>query len=200
MKSVGVAPLKHFPDISLVLNKPVLLESKETDADTLLEIKKLNLSFDLSSLLRSKIDVNDLSIQGAYLNLKQTQDSTLLLLEALKMNRIEHDTSSGTGMDLSINSLLIEDLHSHVDEKNSAVEAELHIEKLQASFSYLDANMDIKLTMQAWLNSLAFKGNEIARQEKLNLSGGFLLDDQNFSFKDTEMQIAEAFFQIEWKP
>jgi AsmA protein len=66
----GLSFFKHFPALTLTLYDVNLKGSAPFETDTLIAAKELSLGIDLSSLLKSKININKIYLANAFINIQ----------------------------------------------------------------------------------------------------------------------------------
>jgi AsmA protein len=120
----GLSFFKHFPALTLTLNDVVLKGSAPFEADTLISAKELSFGIDLSSVFKSKINIDKIYLSNAFINIetdKEGKGNYNIYKGSQQQANTKTDTS---GASLGIDQILIEKSHLVYDDLSLPMQVE----------------------------------------------------------------------------
>jgi len=204
-------PLKHFPDMSLLLKDVVYYEnpvgSRNQNEKSVYEIGRLYAAMDILELISGKIKVSKVTLQNGNIRLVRYPDSTLNLMNALvtyeqKAARSLPD-SSGTEfdheLDLHLEQISLYNIQIEYDDRVEIDKEALLIKKMMASFSIApemiqsEVETDIELQMISLSEKIMFSNKELSLETAFRFqreAGILLLEPSKLSIDQASVNIS----------
>ena len=130
--------------VDIVFFKTVSLENayiEDQKQDTLLYAEKLNISIGLFSILNSKIQLNQIDLEGATVHLSRPKtDSNFnynFILEAFASSDTEKDTTAH-GWDFGIENINLKRINFKMDDKYGGINVSTSLDELSTNIELLD--------------------------------------------------------------
>jgi AsmA protein len=122
----GLSFFKHFPSLTLTLNNVVLKGSAPFDADTLIAAKEISLGIDLSSVLKSRINIDKIFLSNALINI-EVDSAGKANYNIYKPGKPQPASKTDTGSaSLGIDKILIEKSRLVYDDQSLPMQIDAH--------------------------------------------------------------------------
>jgi len=187
LEDISFEPFAQFPSISIGINNVVYV------------------ALDVVDLIGGRINISKVKIEGGSFNLITYEDSTLNLFKALglekpgkvsvekdllsgKTNKRKEsqikiiepkDTTTSSGIDLSIDELSIENLTLHFENHVLDRTSSLRINKLSSSFIYRSKRILSELKTDIDILQIKFPDQTLLADKKINFTTSLSLDEEN---------------------
>lgn len=123
----GLSFFRHFPSLTLTLNDVVLKGSAPFETDTLIAAKEISLGIDLSSVLKSKINIDKIYLSNALINIEVDSlgkaNYNIYKPGPQQSNATKTDTASAS---LGIDQILIEKSRLVYDDQSLPMQIDAH--------------------------------------------------------------------------
>ncbi|MBW4891738.1 AsmA family protein [Mucilaginibacter sp. HMF5004] len=120
----GLSFFKHFPELTLTLDNVVLKGSAPFEVDTLVSANEISLGIDLSSVFKSKININKIYLSNAFINIetdKSGRGNYNIYKPGAPQTNAKADTGSAS---LGIEKILIEKSRLVYDDMSLPMQVE----------------------------------------------------------------------------
>ena len=206
-KDITFNPLRHFPDISLLLKEVDYYEnpigSRNQNEKAVFEIKRLYAALDIQELIRGKIKVSKVSLRNGDIMLVRYPDSTLNLLNAFEPyeKRVEETMQDSTGpeLDLDLDQISLYNIQVEFDDRVESDKEVLLMKRLTASFSITpeiirsEVKTDMDLQMIRLSDKVLFSNKELGLETafRFQREGGILqIEPSTLSIDKASMNIS----------
>lgn len=199
-ESISLIPFKHFPAVSISIEKPILLVKIESRIDTVIQLNEIDLSFDVLGLLRSEINLSKLSIYGGKIQIVQYPDSTFNITNALRGKEVQMDSSkSKKAVNLNIDKLFVENVDLEFYHLNHNAHLNTSINSIKASFQFSKDSLNCTLDLHSKLNEFVIGNDRLIEDKKISLNSSFNYNNitKSIRIKKGKLGISEALILLD---
>lgn len=141
-------PFANFPYISIKVDNVRILESKDSTAEVLLDVKDIYTGFNVWDILQGNYDIKNILIEDGLLNLIFHKDGTLNIQNALQTTQ---ESEGGSPMDIHLKNIQLRniDLHKLDEATNVDVETFIYYAKggFQTAGDIINAHIDTEFEL-----------------------------------------------------
>ena len=205
---VQINPFVHFPKASLTL-KEASLYGQDSIEDQIISLSRLHVSLDLLELLRSRIEVVEISMEDGSLHLIQHADSSLNLINALHIAEADEGLSQEVSQDsagaeiedlsLSVKEIKIKNLEVNLYIEGGELRQAIIIDRAKANLDYHTDKLRCQLESGLRIRSLEISESLKLHDEELDteLSFQFLPETEELRIEQCKLLFRNAHFQVD---
>ncbi len=183
-KEITFDPVRHFPDISLLLKDVDYYEnpigSRNQNEKAVFEIARLYAALDVQELIRGKIKVSKVSLRNGNIMLVRYPDSSLNLLNAFVLyeqkNMESMPDSTGPVLDLDLDQISLHNIQVEFDDRVESDNESLLMKRLTASFSITPEIIRSEVMTEMELQMVRLSDKVMFRNKDLGLETAFRFD------------------------
>ncbi|MEL7250975.1 MAG: hypothetical protein AAFO03_21290, partial [Bacteroidota bacterium] len=121
-----IAPFKNFPYISVKVDSVKVYETKEKDADLILDVADIYVGFNIRDIIAANYDVQKLLIEDGFFNIIKHKDGSINIENALATPNTEVEETAPFEVHLKNIELKNLDIHKYDEESKLDVETFIH--------------------------------------------------------------------------
>lgn len=192
-----IALVENFPMVSIDLEQVEIFESKEKNADRLVQVKDVYLGFNIWEVLSGNIKIHKIKLKDGHLDIKQHVDGTINVANALSSNLPPKEVSEDLHLDLSS----IELVNMDINKLNEATMLKLDIlmNKARCSFQSNKKGMDFSLDSDFFLSVIQDGDSTFFKHKHVHFGTDFTFTkkDQRLKFNPTTVEFEKTLIDFQ---
>ena len=144
-----IAPFKNFPYISIKVDSIQIYESKEQDADLILDVADIYVGFNVRDIIAANYDVQKLLVEDGSFNIITHQDGSTNIANALAAP--DEQTTEAEPLDIHLKNIELKNLDIHNFDEENKLDIETYIywakSKLKTANNEIDAHIDTEFEL-----------------------------------------------------
>ncbi|MEL6832358.1 MAG: AsmA-like C-terminal region-containing protein [Bacteroidota bacterium] len=144
-----IAPFKNFPYISIKVDSVKVYETKEKDADLILDVADIYVGFNIRDIIAANYDVQKLLIEDGFFNIVKHKDGSINIENALATPNTEVEETAPFEVHLKNIELKNLDIHKYDEESKLDVETFIHWAKsgFKTANQEIDTHIDTRFDL-----------------------------------------------------
>lgn len=165
---IKVSFWKTFPDVSIEMQRPVILDAVKGSKDTLLVAEELYLSFDIVKLFKNEFVVNEIHLENGQLYLKVDEEgnNNYTILKSKKQ-----DTTKST-LSLALDKVTLENMEVHYINQGVMNNHDIHVHDAEADLVLNDSLVQISLFGDMYVKHIRINKNDYIFDKELSVDVG----------------------------
>lgn len=194
LKSHELSFVSQFPKVSFNLHEPIVYDAIKGSRDTFIVAKRIDLSFNLKSLIQRKIKVSELNIYDAKIKVKTDKSG----ISNYNIIKTDSDTSSSESFDFSLEKIYLKNVE--VAYINQQIEQNhlLLANEIEALLTLDDKRLNIFLNGDMNLDHIGIKKLNYLKSKHLSLNLGlkYLFESQKLEIVPSDLVVENAEFKL----
>ncbi len=171
-----IAPFKNFPYVSLKVDSVQVYESKEEDADLILEVADIYVGFNVWDLAYAKYDVQKLLIEDGFFNIIKHKDGSLNIENALAAPSEEEEESVEEPFDVHLKSIELKNLDIHKLDEESLLDIDTYIFWAKSGIKTIENEVYAHIDTDFELNIIQDKDTSFIKHKHFEFHTDVLFD------------------------
>jgi hypothetical protein len=188
--STDIAPFKNFPYVSIGLHDVKVAESKDQNANSILEVKDVYIGLTITDLLFGKIDIKKILIEDGFFELILYQDGTDNLSKALAS---EEEVTDSDPLHVHLKSIELKEFVIRKRDKSNGLNVEGHINWAEGGFESSKEHIKAHVDTEFELNIIKNGDTTYVKQKQFKFQS-----DLDFNESTGIMNIAPSSIDMDY--
>lgn len=194
LKSHELSFISQFPQISFNLNEPIIFDAIKGSQDTFIVAKRIDLTFNLKSLLKRKIKVSELSIYDARIKIKTDKDG----ISNFNIIKSDNDTTSNQSINFNLEKVLLSNVK--ISYINQQIEQNhlLLANNAEALLTLDEKQLNIFLNGSMHLDHIGIKKLNYLKDKNIKLNAGlhYFFENKKLEIIPSDITVENAKFKL----
>lgn len=168
-----LAPFENFPNISIMVDDVKILESKEENSSTILEVADIYVGLNLWDIISGKIDIQNLLIEDGFFDIVLHQDGTNNLANALAT---KEENNEEEPLHIHLQNIELKNLDVHKKDESTGLDIETMIYWAKGGFQTSPDHIAAHIDSQFELNIFDKGDTTFVRQKHFEFHSDIDLD------------------------
>ena len=200
VRNSHISPFDNFPYVSVDLEGVKIIESKKDSINIIANIDEVFLGFDLSTIIKGDLSINDIKLKNGEIDLVQHIDGSLNIENALSSeNDVDEIEDINEEFHLAIHEIELEniDIHKLNEENNIIIDALIY--EADAKFTTSPEHIYVFFDSKFELN-LIDRGDTTFIKHKhfeLHTKLDYRTEEEILTLERTKIQLENSEFEVE---
>lgn len=197
-----ISPFQNFPYVSIDLMNIEVFETKETENESIIEIKDIYLGFDIWSIIQGQYEIKKIKFSNGLVRLVQDLDGSLNIeraIASLEEKPAESPTTASNSFNIDLKSIELVNIDLLKLNKKNNILAEVFVESIKSNFSIDNDNVEASLNSRILFNLIIDGDTSFLHDKHLSINTRLTYDLKNqfLTLSPSELIIEKASFLME---
>lgn len=165
---IQVSFWKTFPNVSIEMQRPVILDAVKGSKDTLLVADELFLSFDVMKLIKKEFVINEIHLENGHLYLKVDEEGN----NNYTILKSKTQDSSSASLSLALDKVTLENVGVHYINQSVLNNHNVQVHQAEADLVLNDSLVQITLLGEMFAKHIRVNKNDYVFDKELKLDVG----------------------------
>lgn len=200
VKNSHISPFANFPYVSIDLEGVKIIESKKDSLNIIAQLDEVFLGFDLSTIIKGKLDINDIKLKNGEIDLVQHLDGSLNIENALSSeDDVDEIEDVNEEFHLAIHEIELENVDIHKLNEDNNIIFDAFVYEADAKFSKSPEHIFIFFDSKFELNLIDSGDTTFIKHKhfELHTKLDFRTKEEILTLERTQIKLENSEFEME---